>query len=78
MAGKLTRRMHDDAYDKTTGRTAGKVQRRPLLHAQMLDQPAFGKEVCRKLYGASEACPDHGRSNTTIKAAYALALVDLT
>lgn len=39
---KLTRRMHDAADNKAADRTAGKMQRRALLHSDVLNQLPLG------------------------------------
>ena len=75
--GMFTWRMHDNTHNKTAGCTAGKIQRRALLHPEVPHQPSLREKVCRQLHRAPEARPDHGRANATIQTAHTLALVDL-
>jgi len=69
--------MHETAHHEPRNRTAGQVQRRAFLHAQMLDQPSLGEEVCRQLHGAAETRPDHGGAHASIQPAEPFRLVDL-
>lgn len=73
----LTRRMHHAADDEAADGRAGQVQRRPLLHAGVLDQLPLGEEIGRQLDGAAEARPDHGGRDAAVQAREALAAIDL-
>lgn len=74
----LTRGVHDAADDEAADRRAGKMQRRALLHAGVLDQLSLCQEVCWQLDGASEASSNHGGAYAAIQAEESLAAVDLS
>lgn len=69
--------MHNHAHHKATCRTTGKMQRRTLLHPQVLHQPPLRKKVRRQLHRAPEAGANHGRAHTPVQPTHALAPVDL-
>ncbi len=69
--------MHAKAHDKPRHRTASQMQRRALLHAQMLDQPPLRKEVRRQLHRAAEPRSDHRRAHAPIQAPEPFSPIDL-
>lgn len=70
--------VHHAADDEPRGRAASQVQGWAVLHAQMPNQSALGKEVRRQLDRTAKSGPDHGRANASVQALDTLAPVDLT
>ena len=64
---RLTWRVHEAAHDESTDSTAREMQRRPLFHTSMLDQPPLREEVRRQLHRAPESRPDHRRAHAAIQ-----------
>lgn len=69
--------MHEAAHHKTRSRTAGQVQSRSLLHAQVSGQATLGKEVGWELDSTAKASTNHSSTHTTVNALDTFTLVDL-
>ena len=68
--------MHNAAYDESTTGATCQVQRRSLMHAQMLYQPPLREEIRRQLNTASKSRPHNRRSHPSVETTDTLGAMD--